>query len=147
LKCKTASCFLSTAVGTQKTGSIATNSLTVEDRFRFWQTLRKRRNCRSCTTSGLSIPQELFQRLRKLYCCLLDQNSNTKYVYCGRCCCVDWSTQGQIYELRLEMLDFDTLVGDYDQITPYLEMIMIQTEDSLTSIQRWSHSSNLNILG
>jgi prolyl-tRNA editing enzyme YbaK/EbsC (Cys-tRNA(Pro) deacylase) len=58
-------------------------------------------------------------------------NSNTKYVYCGPCCCVDWSTQGQIYELRLEMLAFDTLVGDYDQMTPYLEMIMIQTEDPI----------------
>jgi hypothetical protein len=29
------------------------------------------------------------------------------------------------------MLAFDTLVGDYEQMTPYLEMIMIQTEDPI----------------
>ena len=56
-------------------------------------------------------------------------NSNSKYLYCGRCLCLGWERKVNQYDLRLKPTDYASLVGDYDQVTPYLEMVILQERD------------------
>ena len=56
-------------------------------------------------------------------------NSNSKYLCCGPCLCLGWKIKGNKYDLRLKPMDYATLVGDYDQVTQYLEMVILQERD------------------